>query len=185
MIAVWCSIIFLFILLILLYVYLLMNHKKTDTIAGNAYEIFTFNYDDLCIGEIKNTNCASTNADFYGIVDWKGAPAHTLCTVYITSNSLKKYKTSNYWITAGDSRTFQTTGTLRWSLLYYDTHSGQDNFKTTIPNVRSFVSAASGVFKNLSNAYLLMDFSSSIRKIHVFTDEKRLPLNSSSPPMTH
>jgi hypothetical protein len=151
-----------------------MQHEKLyRKTASDAYEIFTFNYDELCIGEIKNTNCASTNADFYGIVDWKRAPPHTLCTVYITSNSLKKYKTSNYWITAADSSTFKTIGTLRWSLLYYDTHSGEDDLKTTLPNVRSFVSAASGVFQNLSNAHLLMDFSSSIRKIHVFTNERR------------
>jgi len=171
MIALWCSISFLFIIVILLYVYFLLRDTKKAT---NAYEMFTYKYDDLCIGEIKNKNCNTTNADFYGIVNWSGAPPHTLCTIYITSNSLKRYKTSNYWITAADSRTFQTIGTLRWSLLYYDTHSGQSNFKTTIPNVRSFVSAASGVFQKLSNANLYMDFSKTVRKIHVFTNEKQL-----------
>lgn len=169
MILSWCFSLFVFVLVILLYVYLGIQHSKIKKPA--AYEMFTFDYNDLCIGTIKNVNCASTNADFYGIVDWKGAPPHTLCTVYITSNSFKKYKTSNYWITAADSKSFKTIGTLRWSLLYYDTHSGQNNFKTTMPDVHSFVSAASGVFQNLSTAELFMDFTTNMRKIHVFTDK--------------
>jgi hypothetical protein len=51
-------------------------------------------------------------------------------------------------------------------------HSSENNFKTTVPDVRSFVSAASGVFQKLSNAHLLINFSSNIRKIHIFTNEK-------------
>lgn len=170
MILSWCFSLFVFVLVIILYVYLGIQYSKNKKQAG--YEVFTFDYNELCIGTIKNVNCAFTNADFYGIVDWKNAPPNILCTVYITSNSFKNHKTSNYWITAADSKPFKTIGTLRWSILYYDTHSGQNNYKTTIPSAHSFISAASGVFENLANAEILMDFSTNRRKIHVFTDKK-------------
>jgi hypothetical protein len=163
MIIFWILFILITIYTIVISVYFFRPQKK-------QYQLFEYNYDDLCIGIIKDNCPNNANQNYYSLIACKTMSSNNLGSVYISKTSKDNYYTLNFWITILDKKTKVTIGTLRWSNLYFqNTINEKDVFKTTVPFVTSYISAASGILKNLIDCKVITDFRKHIRKIHIFS----------------
>jgi hypothetical protein len=163
MIFFWILFIFITIYTVVISVYYFHPTKK-------HYQRFEYKYDDLCIGIIKDNCPSNANQNYYNLISCKTMNSNNLGSVYISKTSTDNYYTLNFWITILDQKTKVTIGTLRWSNLYFqNTRDEKDVFKTTVPFVTSYISAASGILENLINCKVITDFRSNIRKIHIFS----------------
>jgi len=163
MIIFWILFIIIAIYTIAISVYFFYQTKK-------QYQLFEYKYDDLCIGIIKDNCPNNANQNYYNLISCKTMSNNNLGSVYISKTSTDNYYTLNFWITILDKKTKVTIGTLRWSNLYFqNTRDEKDVFKTTVPFVTSYISAASGILKNLINCKVIIDFRKNARQIHIFS----------------
>lgn len=163
MIIFWILFIIIIVYIIVITVYVFPTTKK-------QYQLFEYNYDDLCIGIIKDNCPKNANQDYYGLLSNKKLGENQLASIFITKTSIKDYYTLNFWITILNKKTKVTVGTLRWSCLYFqNTIDEQHVYKTTVPFVVSYISAASGTLEQFINCKVVVDFRNNIRKIHIFS----------------
>jgi hypothetical protein len=76
--------------------------------------------------------------------------------------------TGNYWLTALDTKLNKVIGTIRFSVCYLSPPPKVIG-KSSAPFKFANVSAASGIYKHLENANVLMDFRKDIRQFHFYT----------------
>ena len=137
-----------------------------------SYDLFEYEYDQLCRGIIPNLNCSKghhMNGNYYSTLRWKTSPSDYVCTVYITSIYVNEMWTDNWWITVYDKTNKTTAGTLRWSSVYSQPFDSKDLLKTTVPFIRSFITAGSHLLQKYQNATCVVDYRNNTRKIHIFT----------------
>jgi hypothetical protein len=158
------------IFLIIIIIYLIILSFFIFEIQGKQYELFEYNYNDLCLGNIKDNCPNNANGNFYSMIQWKTMNNHYLSSISISEASKNNYYTENYWITILDQKTNITVGTVRWSYLYYQDSKTPDKIKTNVPYLKSYVSAASGLLNKLQNCKIITDFENDVRKIHIFSD---------------
>jgi hypothetical protein len=164
MIFFWIIFIIIVIYTIVISVYVFQPTKK-------QYQLFEYNYDDLCIGVIKDNCPKNANQDYYSLLSNKTLGENNIASIYIVETSINNYYTLNFWITILNKNTKVTEGTLRWSCLYFqNTINERDVFKTTVPFVSSYISAASGTMEKFINSKVIVDFRNNIRKIHIFSN---------------
>jgi len=164
MILFWIIFIIIVIYTIVISVFLFRPTEK-------QYQLYEYNYNDLCIGIIKDNCPKNANQDYYCLLlSNKSLGENHIASVYITKTSINNYYTLNFWITILNKKTKVTVGTLRWSCLYFqNTINERDVFKTTVPFVSSYISAASGTLEKFINCKVIIDFRNNIRKIHIFS----------------
>jgi hypothetical protein len=172
--------IFFWILFVIVLIYTILISLYTFC-EKKQYQLFEYNHNDLCIGEIKDNCPKNANLNYYNLIDCKSMSNDFLASLYISKTSTNNYYTSNFWITIINKNTKVTVGTLRWSNLYFqNTRDEKDAFKTTEPFVTSNISAASGILKQFINCKVIIDFRKDIRRIHIFSrhyDEKKIKKN--------
>jgi hypothetical protein len=162
-----------YIFLIIIIIYLVIISFFIFKTKGKQYELFEYNYNDLCLGNISDNCPNNANGNFYCLIKWKTMKDHYLSSISINEISKDNYYTENYWITILDQKTNTTVGSVRWSYLYYQESATPDKIKTTVPYLKSYVTAASGLLNNLQNCKIITDFRKDVRKVHFFSDHSQ------------
>ena len=158
------------IFMIIIIIYLVIISFFIFQVKGKKYELFEYNYKDFCFGNIPDNCPNNANGNFYCLLKWKTKNSQYLGSLSVNEVSTDNYYTESYWITILDKKKNITVGSVRWSFLYYQKNANPDKIKTTVPFIKSYVSAASGLLNNLQNCKILTDFRKDLRKIYIFSD---------------
>jgi len=154
----------LVLILFILIISKLVKKKKLK------YEMFTYEKNKICIGEllkIRNPGgnellyCPRNkfNGTIYTTLTWNNSSKNQHSTLYITVAENVSIQTNNYWLSIYDDKTKLTIGTLRW------TTCQTKNEKI----IKSKVSAASGILQDYQNENILIDSQDNVIKLYIYT----------------
>ena len=166
-----------FIIIIVSVVQFTNHYKKTNN-NNNKYELFTYDFKDLCISQfekITDKECPASlyHGNFHMLIDWDKLNSHQFATLYQLSSTQNSLTTENFWLSIFDSKIKLTIGGCRWTMMYIEA-SKKTIGKSTVSFKKARISSASGILNQYQNQLVLIDYRDQIRKIYLFTNQTKL-----------